>query len=119
MGYDGCIYDYTPEDDKMEVGKKFDNEKAPWHLLPLEFVAPLVPIFALGKERYGFENWKRDFNTDDMTEEQRFLSAIKRHTLAVEIHGAAAINHEDGGVYHAAQIAWNALRLLWGAVRKS
>lgn len=102
----------------MESGKKFDTGKLPWHLCPLSFVAPLVPIFQLGKDRYGFENWKRDFNAPDMTEDQRFVSAIKRHTEAIEEQGPLAINEQDGNVYHAAQIAWNALRLLWGALRR-
>jgi len=102
----------------MSEGKKFDTNKRQWHLCPLYFVAPLVPIFELGREHYGFENWKRNFDTEEASEEQRFISAIKRHTLAIEIHGAASVNHEDGGVYHAAQIAWNALRLLWGALRR-
>lgn len=103
----------------MSEGKKFDQGKLPWYLCPLSFVAPLVPIFAVGKDRYEYENWKKDFSTPDMTEDQRFLSAIKRHTQEVEEGGALAINEQDGGVYHAAQIAWNALRLLWGALRRS
>jgi len=96
-----------------EHGKKFDTGKLDWSLLPLSFVKPLVPIFALGEKRYGFENWKRDFEN----EQRRFLAAMKRHLEEVEEHGALAINDDDGGVYHAAQIAWNALRLLWGALR--
>ena len=103
---------------RKETGKKHDNGKLPWHLCPLSFVAPLVPVFKIGFDRYGFENWKRDFNTHEMTEEQRFISAIKRHLQAVEDNGALAINEEDGGVYHAAQVAWGALRLLWGAIRR-
>lgn len=102
----------------MSEGKKFDSQKLPWYLCPLSFVAPLVPVFQLGKARYGFENWKKNFDTEEMTEEQRFISAIKRHVQAVEENGALAINEEDGGVYHAAQIAWDSLRLLYGALRR-
>jgi len=102
----------------MSEGTKHDQGKTPYYLLPLSFVKPLVAVFALGKERYGFENWKKDFNTPEMTEEQRFTSALMRHAEAIQEHGPLAINHEDGGVYHAAQIAWDALRLLWGALRK-
>jgi|SRR6185369_12715970 len=102
----------------MSEGKKSDNGKTLYYLLPLSFVKPLVAVFAFGKGEYGFENWKKNFDTEEMTEEQRFLSAIKRHTEAIEEEGPLAINEKDGGVYHAAQIAWNALRLLWGALRK-
>lgn len=101
-----------------KTGKKFDTDKLQWFLCPLSFTAPLVPIFKHGKSIYGFENWKNNFDNEEMTEEQRFISSIKRHTEAVEEEGALAINEKDGGVYHAAQIAWNALRLLWGALRK-
>lgn len=99
-------------------GKKHDTGKLPYYLCPLSFIAPLVPVFAHGKGEYGFENWKKNFDTEEMTEEQRFISAIKRHTEAIEEHGPLAINEKDSGVYHAAQIAWNALRLLWGALRR-
>lgn len=102
----------------MSEGKKDDNFKLVWAFCPLSFVAPLVPIFTLGVIRYGFENWKKDFATDELTEEQRFISAMKRHIVEVEEHGALAKNENDGNVYHAAQVAWNALRLLWGALQK-
>lgn len=99
-------------------GKKFDSEKTPYYLCPLSFIKPLVAVFALGKQRYGFENWRNNFDKEDISEEQRFQSAILRHVEAIQEHGALAINDEDGGVYHAAQIAWDALRLLWGALRR-
>lgn len=102
----------------MSEGLKFDQEKTPYYLLPLSFVKPLVAVFALGKSRYGYLNWQKNFDTEDMTEEQRFESACLRHMEAIQEHGALAINHEDGGVYHAAQLAWDSLRLLWGALRK-
>ena len=102
----------------MSEGLKFDTDKTPYYLCPLSFIKPLVAVFALGKERYGFKNWQKNFNTEGMTEEQRFESAILRHVEAIQEHGALAINEDDGGVYHAAQIAWDALRLLWGALRK-
>lgn len=101
-----------------EAGRKFDNEKTPYYLCPLTFIKPLVAVFALGKQRYGFLNWQKNFDTPEMTEAQRFESACLRHIEAIQEHGPLAINHDDGGVYHAAQIAWDSLRLLWGALRK-
>ena len=102
----------------MSEGKKFDNQKDAWHLCPLSFVFPLVAVFQVGFERYGFENWKKNFDTDIMTEEQRFIAAIKRHLRDVEDNGPLATNPQDGDVFHCAQIAWNALRLLWGSLQK-
>lgn len=93
---------------------KFDEDKKDWSLLELEFVEPLVAVFELGEKRYGFQNWKKDFDN----ETRRFNAALKRHLLAIEKHGVAAINEQDGGCYHAAQIAWDALRLLWGELKR-
>lgn len=102
----------------MSEGKKFDTGKLDWSVMPLSFVKHLVPVFKFGESTYGYENWKKDFDTPEMTEERRFVSAIKRHLEAVEEQGPLAINAKDGNVYHAAQIAWDALRLLWGAIRR-
>ena len=100
--------------ERAETGRKFDSGKKDWSLLELEFVEPLVAVFELGEKRYGFENWKKDFDN----ETRRFNAALKRHLLAIEKHGPAARNAEDGNVYHASQIAWNALRLLWGELKR-
>ena len=100
--------------ERAETGRKFDSGKKDWSLLELEFVEPLVAVFELGEKRYGFENWKKDFDN----ETRRFNAALKRHLLAIEKHGVAAINEQDGGCYHAAQIAWDALRLLWGELKR-
>lgn len=99
----------------MSDGKKFDQGKLDWSVMPLSFVKHLVPVFMLGEHRYGFENWMKDFDN----EERRFVAAMKRHLEEVEEHGPLAVNEQDGGVYHAAQIAWNALRLLWGALKRA
>jgi hypothetical protein len=91
-----------------EKGLKTDSGKLDWSLLPLSFVKPLVPVFTIGEQRYGYENWKKPF--DDP--ERRFNAAMKRHLDAYEEAGPLAINEADGGVYHLAQIAWNCLMLL-------
>lgn len=91
-----------------EEGKKFDGQKLDWSLLPLDFVEPLVPIFKIGEERYGYENWRKEFTNP----RRRFNAALKRHLKECE-RNPLAINEEDGGVYHLAQIAWNALELLY------
>ena len=100
----------------MSEGTKHDNGKLDYSLLPLEFVEDLVPVFALGEERYTFNNWRKDFGPDY---ERRFLAALKRHLDEVERHGPLAVNEKDGNVYHLAQIAWNALCLLYHAKGKT
>lgn len=92
----------------MNEGKKNDSGKLDWSLLPLDFVEPLVPIFAHGEKEYGFENWRKPFDN----RRRRFNAALKRHLKECE-RNPLAINEQDGGVYHLAQIAWNALELLY------
>jgi len=93
----------------MSEGLKFDDLKLDWSLLPLEFVEDMVPVFALGEERYTYENWRKDFGPNY---QRRFIAALKRHLREVEKSGPLARNEKDGDVYHLAQIAWNALALL-------
>lgn len=97
---------------KDDTGKKFDEGKIDWSLVPLKFVRPLVPVFRIGEQRYGFENWKKEFENP----RRRFLAAIKRHLEEAE-ENPLAINEKDGGVYHLAQVAWNCLMLLWHELR--
>lgn len=106
----------VPEHIEMEFprpfsvkGLKSDKSKPDWSLMPLAFVAPLIPIFEHGAREYGRDNWRKPF--DD--ESNRFIAAIKRHLLEIDNGKPFAINALDSGVYHAAQIAWNALRLIW------
>jgi len=96
----------------VSEGLKFDEQKTDWSLLPLEFVEDMVPVFALGEERYSFENWRKDFGPNY---QRRFIAALKRHLNEIEKHGPLATNEKDGGVYHLSQIAWNALCLLYHA----
>lgn len=99
----------------MSEGTKFDNNKLDWSLLPLEFVEDLVPVFALGEQRYTFNNWRKDFGPDYR---RRFIAAMKRHLDEVERHGSLAINTQDGDIYHLAQCAWNCLALLYHAKKR-
>lgn len=94
-------------------GLKHDKGKLDWSLLPLDFVEPLVPVFKIGEQRYGYENWRKGFDNP----RRRFNAALKRHLKECE-QNPLAINEEDGGVYHLAQIAWNALQLLYHELRK-
>lgn len=87
---------------------KHDQGKLDFSLLPLDFVACLVPVFAHGEKTYGFENWRKPFDNV----ERRAVAAMKRHLMECE-RAPLAINESDSGVYHLAQVAWNALWLLY------
>ncbi len=94
-------------------GVKHDAEKLDWSLLPLEVLEPLVDVFRLGAEKYGFENWRKEFENGD----RRFHAARMRHIKEAQ-GDPLAINEEDGGVYHEAQVAWNSLMRLWQAQQR-
>lgn len=92
-------------------GKKHDIGKLDWSLLDLDFVEPMVAIFALGEERYDFLNWQKDFGPAFSS---RFQAARMRHSKECQ-YNPLAVNEDDGGVYHLAQVAWNALQELYHA----
>lgn len=96
-------------------GKKFDDGKLDWSLLDMEFIEPLIPIFALGEKRYGYLNWQKDFGPDFS---RRFQAARKRHEKAAQ-YNPLAQNEDDDNVYHLAQVAWNALEELYHARKKA
>ena len=92
-------------------GKKYDVGKTDWSLLDMEFIEPLIPVFALGEKRYGYLNWQKDFGPDFS---RRFQAARKRHEKAAQ-YNPLAQNVDDDNVYHLAQVAWNALQELYHA----
>ncbi len=40
-------------------GRKFDDGKDPWHLLPTDAVRGIVRVLAFGASKYGDRNWER------------------------------------------------------------
>lgn len=99
----------------MSEGKKFDEGKLDWSLLDMDLIEPLIPILMLGEERYGFENWQKDFGPKWR---RRFRAARLRHEQKCQAD-PLAINEKDGDVYHLAQVALNALFELWHARQKA
>ena len=95
-------------------GKKFDSGKLDWSLLDMELVEPLILVLALGEERYGYLNWRRDFGPDFA---RRFQAARKRHEKECQ-YDSLSISEKDGGIYHLAQVAINALFELHHARKK-
>jgi len=95
----------------MSEGKKFDKGKLDWSLLDFDLVEPLIPVLMLGEDRYGYENWQKDFGPHYS---RRFKAARRRHERAAH-RDPLAINKDDGNVHHLAQVAINALFELYHA----
>jgi hypothetical protein len=58
-------------------GKKYDNGKLRWDLLPLGPVEEVVEILTYGAEKYGPNNWQMVEDWRD-----RYFAALMRHLIA-------------------------------------
>lgn len=58
---------------------KYDNKKPPIALIPSEVIEDVSKVFGFGKNKYGYNNWRKDakkFGWD------RHYSSIQRHLNA-------------------------------------
>ena len=87
------------------VGKKDDEGKLRWDLLPLKEIEDIVKIYTFGAEKYGDNTWqnlKGGYN--------RYKAAMFRHLMEFE---KGNINDEESGLNHLAHMAWNAIAMLY------
>jgi len=61
----------------MGPGKKYDEGKLRWDLLPLEPIEDIVRILTMGTSKYGDDNWQRLENGVE-----RYYAAMMRHITA-------------------------------------
>lgn len=57
-------------------GKKFDDGKDPWHLLPYDALQEVVRVLKHGAHLYDERNWEKGINYS------RIFGAIQRHGVA-------------------------------------
>lgn len=57
-------------------GKKLDDGKLPWHLLPGDAVEEIVSILDFGAKKYAPRNWEKGMSWS------RVFSALMRHMWA-------------------------------------
>ena len=69
-----------PEKPSKEVGKKYDNDKLRWSLLPLGALQDVVKVLEFGAKKYAPDNWKYV----DQAEE-RYWNAAMRHIIAYKL----------------------------------
>ena len=55
---------------------KFDEDRAPMHLVPPEAIKAIAEVFAFGAEKYSPNNWRFD---GDKTNHSRTYASIQRH----------------------------------------
>ena len=94
-------------------GKKFDQGKTEWDLLPLGPVEEVVKVLMHGKEKYGRDNWQLVDNPI-----RRYYSAAQRHLSAFQRARFDTKNPFDAvdsesKLHHLAHAACCILFLLW------
>ena len=89
----------------MEQGKKFDQGKPNWALLPMEAINDVVKVLTFGATKYGKGNWK---HLDDW--EDRYFAAVMRH---LESWQSGERLDSESGLPHLAHAATNLIFMLW------
>lgn len=60
----------------MTEGVKYDEGKAPWHLMPPDAINEILQVLDFGAAKYGERNWERGMSWS------RPFSALMRHMWA-------------------------------------
>lgn len=101
----------TVKKEKIKEGKKYDNNKLRWDLLPIHVIEEIVKVFTYGSKKYDANNWKE---LEDPIE--RYYAALMRHL--VQWRKGEKVDPESG-LYHLAQVATNVIFLLWFELKKT
>lgn len=84
-------------------GKKFDQDKPDWTLLPVGPAEGVIRVLEHGAAKYGRNNWREVQDGD-----RRYLAALLRHAMALV---AGEVYDSESGLKHADHVACNALFL--------
>jgi hypothetical protein len=86
-------------------GKKFDRDKIPMHLVPLDAVGEIAKVLDHGAKKYGTNNWQHLSDGQN-----RYLGALLRHLMAYQ---KGELKDLESGLSHLAHAGCNLLFLLW------
>jgi hypothetical protein len=62
--------------ENQEIGKKYDDDKPKYHLIPEDALEGMAKIFTFGANKYGEGNWAH------VKPNNRYYSAAMRHLIA-------------------------------------
>lgn len=86
-------------------GKKFDQNKVPMELVPLDAVSEIAKVLGHGAKKYGANNWQHLDNA-----QKRYLGATLRHLTAYQ---KGEKKDPESGLSHLAHAGCNILFMLW------
>ena len=79
---------------EAKEGRKDDNDKLRWNLLPTEPVEEIVKVLMFGAKKYGDDNWKSVGNG-----KERYYNAAMRHLAE---YAKGNLLDEESGLTHTA-----------------
>ena len=89
----GTFRSWVPIEGAAETGKKFDEGKLRYDLLPVEALREVVKVLTFGAKKYGDNNWK-------ITKpESRYTAAAMRHG---EAYRGGEVHDPESGIHHLA-----------------
>jgi hypothetical protein len=77
-----------------KLGKKYDEFKTDWSLLPMSTISPVISVLMFGAEKYGRDNWRKVADGP-----RRYYSAAQRHLAAYQ---SGETHDEETGEPHLA-----------------
>lgn len=88
----------------MSEGRKDDDGKLRWDLLPLHLIEKVVEVYTFGAQKYAPNSWQ---NLEDGY--NRYKAAMLRHLTA---HEKGEVIDSDSKLPHLVHVAWNAIALM-------
>ena len=94
-----------------ELGRKFDQGKDRWDLIPLEVIEEAVKVLTFGAEKYEPNNWQKipDF-------ENRYFASMMRHIVA---HKKGEKIDPKSSLKHLAHASCCLMFLLWKELQEN
>lgn len=87
------IIDYIDEIESV-IGKKDDNGKTDWSLLPMSTLEGVVKVLMFGEKKYSRDSWQKVDNAKN-----RYFSALMRHLVkwldGEKIDSESGLEHID------------------------
>lgn len=89
----------------MKIGKKNDNGKDRWDLLPIGTIEQIVEVLTFGTNKYCDNNWQKVNNG-----KERYFAALMRHLVA---YRKGEFFDKESGLPHLAHAGCCLIFIMW------